>query len=153
GLTREVNAWPANDRIDRDDQGPLPRVNVSLKLSSLYSQFDPLDRAGTSHAVRARLRPLFRAAQRHRAFVNVDMEQYAYKEQTLRIFKEILAEDEFRAWPDVGIALQAYLRDCGRDLEELARWAERRGTPVWVRLIKGAYWDYETVVAAQQGWP
>jgi RHH-type proline utilization regulon transcriptional repressor/proline dehydrogenase/delta 1-pyrroline-5-carboxylate dehydrogenase len=24
---------------------------------------------------------------------------------------------------------------------------------VWVRLIKGAYWDYETVVAAQQGWP
>src|SRR5262249_11922878 len=86
-------------------------------------------------------------------FVNVDMEQYAYKEQTLRIFKEILAEDEFRAWPDVGIALQAYLRDCGRDLEELARWAERRGTPVWVRLIKGAYWDYETVGAAQQGWP
>ena len=32
-------------------------------------------------------------------------------------------------------------------------WAERRGTPVWVRLVKGAYWDYETVMAAQQGWP
>src|SRR5262249_62262083 len=93
GLTREVNAWPANDRIDRDDQGPLPRVNVSLKLSSLYSQFDPLDRAGTSHAVRARLRPLFRAAQRRRAFVNADMQPYAYQEQTLRIFQAILAQD------------------------------------------------------------
>ena len=38
------------------------------------------------------------------------MEQYAYKDLTLRIFREILEEDEFRDWPDVGIAIQAYLR-------------------------------------------
>ncbi len=43
GLSREVNAWPANDLIDRDDHGPLPRVNVSVKLSALYSQFDAID--------------------------------------------------------------------------------------------------------------
>jgi RHH-type proline utilization regulon transcriptional repressor/proline dehydrogenase/delta 1-pyrroline-5-carboxylate dehydrogenase len=24
---------------------------------------------------------------------------------------------------------------------------------VWVRLVKGAYWDYETVMAAQRHWP
>ena len=24
---------------------------------------------------------------------------------------------------------------------------------MWVRLVKGAYWDYETVIAAQHGWP
>ena len=39
------------------------------------------------------------------------------------------------------------------DLDALYSWVERRGTPVWVRLVKGAYWDYETVVAAQHGWP
>jgi RHH-type transcriptional regulator, proline utilization regulon repressor / proline dehydrogenase / delta 1-pyrroline-5-carboxylate dehydrogenase len=153
GLSAEVNSWPANERTDRDDLGPIPRVNVSLKLSSLYSQFDPIDRDGTTRAVRARLLPVFRSARAHRTFVNVDMEQYAYKDITLHIFREILTEDEFRDWPDVGIAIQAYLRDTPRDLEELARWAEGRGTPVQVRLIKGAYWDYETVVAAQQGWP
>jgi RHH-type proline utilization regulon transcriptional repressor/proline dehydrogenase/delta 1-pyrroline-5-carboxylate dehydrogenase len=81
------------------------------------------------------------------------MEQYAFKDVTLRIFREILEEDEFRAWPDVGIAIQAYLHECERDLVELADWAARRGTPVWVRLIKGAYWDYETVVAALEHWP
>jgi RHH-type proline utilization regulon transcriptional repressor/proline dehydrogenase/delta 1-pyrroline-5-carboxylate dehydrogenase len=90
---------------------------------------------------------------RHRAFVNFDMEQYAFKDTTLRIFREILEEDEFRTWPDVGIAIQAYLRDCERDLIDLADWTKRRGTPVWVRLIKGAYWDFETVVAAQEHWP
>jgi RHH-type proline utilization regulon transcriptional repressor/proline dehydrogenase/delta 1-pyrroline-5-carboxylate dehydrogenase len=153
GLSEHVNIWQPNERIDRDPDGPLPRVNVSIKLSSLYSQFDPIDPEGTSAAVRGRLRPILRAAREHRAFVNVDMEQYAFKDLTLRIFREVLEEDEFRNWPDVGIAIQVYLRDTAADLEALARWVERRGTPVWVRLIKGAYWDFETVIAAQQGWP
>jgi RHH-type proline utilization regulon transcriptional repressor/proline dehydrogenase/delta 1-pyrroline-5-carboxylate dehydrogenase len=153
GLTKHVNHWPAVPLIDQGPEGPLPRVNVSLKLSSLYSQFDPVDPEGTSRAVLDRLRPILRAARRHHAFVNVDMEQYAYKDLTLRIFRDVLGEDEFRDWPDAGIAIQAYLKDCAGDLEDLARWAERRGTPVWVRLIKGAYWDYETVLAAQMAWP
>jgi RHH-type proline utilization regulon transcriptional repressor/proline dehydrogenase/delta 1-pyrroline-5-carboxylate dehydrogenase len=153
GLSVEVNAWPTIDLIDRDDKGPLPRVNVSIKLSSLYSQFDPIDPDGTSRAVRARLRPVLRMARRHAAFVNVDMEQYAYKDLTYQIFREVLSEDEFRDWADVGLAVQAYLPDSDRDLEQLARWAEGRGTPVWVRLVKGAYWDYETIMAAQRGWP
>jgi RHH-type proline utilization regulon transcriptional repressor/proline dehydrogenase/delta 1-pyrroline-5-carboxylate dehydrogenase len=153
GLTRAVNAWPAVDLIDRDESCPLPRVNVSVKLSALDSRFDPIDPDGTSRAVRARLRPILRLARQNHAFVNFDMEQYAYKDVTLQIFREVLGEDEFRDWPDVGIALQAYLRECGADLAALAAWARGRGTPVWVRLVKGAYWDYETILAAQQEWP
>src|SRR5207247_2829017 len=125
----------------------------SVKLSSLYSQLDPIDPAGSSKMVRQRLRPILREARRQRAFVNFDMESYSHKDLTLQIFREVLEEDEFRDWPDAGVAMQAYLRDCAADLEELARWTERRGTPVWVRLVKGAYWDYETIQAAQQGWP
>ena len=34
GLSEQVNAWPTVDLIDRDHRGPLPRVNVSIKLSS-----------------------------------------------------------------------------------------------------------------------
>jgi RHH-type proline utilization regulon transcriptional repressor/proline dehydrogenase/delta 1-pyrroline-5-carboxylate dehydrogenase len=153
GLTQAVNDWPAVDLIDRDEEGPLPRVNVSVKLSSLYSQFDPIDPEDTTRAVRARLRPILRAARRHRAFVNIDMEQYSAKEATLQIFREVFEEEEFRDWADVGIAIQAYLKDCEADLAGLADWARRRGTPVWVRLVKGAYWDYESILAAQQNWP
>jgi RHH-type proline utilization regulon transcriptional repressor/proline dehydrogenase/delta 1-pyrroline-5-carboxylate dehydrogenase len=153
GLSTEVNSWPENPLIDRDESGPLPRVNVSVKLSALYSQFDPIDPAGTTRAVRARLLPILRAARQHRAFVNVDMEQYEYKDLTLHIFEEVLLEDEFRDWPDVGIAVQAYLRDTAADLTRLRDWAARRGTGVWVRLVKGAYWDYETILAVQLGWP
>jgi RHH-type proline utilization regulon transcriptional repressor/proline dehydrogenase/delta 1-pyrroline-5-carboxylate dehydrogenase len=54
----------------------------------------------------------------------------------------------------VGIAIQAYLTDTETDLHRLLDWAKhRRKTPVWIRLVKGAYWDYETVIAAQNHWP
>jgi RHH-type proline utilization regulon transcriptional repressor/proline dehydrogenase/delta 1-pyrroline-5-carboxylate dehydrogenase len=43
GLSRAVNGWPQVQLIDADNKGPLPRVNVSVKLSALYSQFDPID--------------------------------------------------------------------------------------------------------------
>lgn len=153
GLAPAVNAWPETDLIDRDDRGPLPRVNVSLKLSSLYSQFDPIAPEQTSAIVRERLRPILRKARSIGAFVNIDMEQYAYKDLTLRIFEEIACEPDFRDWPDFGIALQAYLRDCQGDLERLAAWVERRGAPIWIRLVKGAYWDYEVILAIQHDWP
>ena len=81
------------------------------------------------------------------------MESYRQKSLTLEIFKQILGEDEFRQTTDVGIVLQAYLRDAGDDLVALADWARERGTPVWVRLVKGAYWDYETIHARATGWP
>jgi RHH-type proline utilization regulon transcriptional repressor/proline dehydrogenase/delta 1-pyrroline-5-carboxylate dehydrogenase len=154
GLTREVNEWAEEPMIDRDDRGPLPRVNVSVKLSALYSQFDPIDPEGTARAVSRRLRPILVLARKTGAFVNFDMEQYSYKDVTLKIFRDILTEPEFRDWPHVGIAIQAYLKDTERDLAELLDWVKnQRKMPVWVRLVKGAYWDYETVIAAQHGWP
>jgi RHH-type proline utilization regulon transcriptional repressor/proline dehydrogenase/delta 1-pyrroline-5-carboxylate dehydrogenase len=81
------------------------------------------------------------------------MEQYSYKNLTLEIFKQTLMEEEFRDWSDVGIVVQAYLPDAERDLAGLLEWSRNRGTPVWIRLVKGAYWDYETVVAHSRNWP
>ncbi|MBM4087057.1 MAG: aldehyde dehydrogenase family protein, partial [Planctomycetes bacterium] len=133
--------------------GEQAQVNVSLKLSALYSQFDPIDPVGSSEAVRARLLQVLRAAREARAFVHVDMEQYQFKDLTLRIVKEALEEREFAGFPDAGVVIQAYLQDSERDLTDLAAWAGRRGQPVTVRLVKGAYWDYETVVAKQRSWP
>src|SRR5690606_12695536 len=92
GLTPDVNAWSENAVIDRDQFGPIPRVNLSVKLSALISQFLPIDPVGTAEGVKARLRPLLRAAREHDAFIHVDMEHYAFKDLTLEIFQQILME-------------------------------------------------------------
>ncbi|MFQ5809819.1 MAG: proline dehydrogenase family protein, partial [Armatimonadota bacterium] len=152
-LADATAAWKPLDQVDASAVGPVPRVNVSVKLSALYENFDPVDPTGTGAAVKERLRRILRLARQRGAFINFDMEQYAYKDLTLRIFREILLEDEFRDWDDVGLAIQAYLHDTEGDLRGLRKWAEERGHPITVRLVKGAYWDYETIMARQRHWP
>ena len=152
-LASDVNGWSEDTQIDHDDRGPIPRLNVSVKLSALYSQFNPVDPVGSAEVVKKRLRTILRRAQKKMAYVHIDMEQYAYKDLTLHIFKEILMEDEFRDFADVGIVIQAYLRDAESDLMKLRQWVAERGTPITVRLVKGAYWDYETVISEQKSWP
>jgi RHH-type proline utilization regulon transcriptional repressor/proline dehydrogenase/delta 1-pyrroline-5-carboxylate dehydrogenase len=93
GLAPLVNKWPEDALLDRDDRGWIPRCNVSLKLSALYSQFKPIDPEGTAASVKERLRPILRAAREHDAYVHVDMEHYAYKDLTLAIFKQVFLED------------------------------------------------------------
>jgi RHH-type transcriptional regulator, proline utilization regulon repressor / proline dehydrogenase / delta 1-pyrroline-5-carboxylate dehydrogenase len=153
GLSDRLAVAEPVDLIDRAPQGRLARVNVSIKLSSLFSQFDAIDPDGALASVGRRLRPILLRARSRGAFVYFDMESFAHKNATLHIFKHVLMEKDFRDWTDVGIAIQAYLQSCGDDLAGLADWARQRGSPVWVRLVKGAYWDYEVVNAAQKDWP
>jgi RHH-type transcriptional regulator, proline utilization regulon repressor / proline dehydrogenase / delta 1-pyrroline-5-carboxylate dehydrogenase len=151
-LSKLSATWRACAQIDDAPNGKLPRVNLSVKLSSLCARFDPLD-PSTDSIVRERLRLLFREAAKLDAAITVDMEQYAFKDLTLEIFRGVLAEKEFSAAPRAAIALQAYLREAERDVRELIRWAHRQKRRLGVRLVKGAYWDSEIAWAKQKGWP
>ena len=153
GVSPTVNSWPESPQIDRSIFAELPRVNVSVKLSALDSQYDPIDPAGTAARVGPRLRKLLRVAKANRAHLHVDMEAYATKDLTLDIFKQVLMEEEFRKITDVGVVIQCYLHDAGRDLLALRDWVQKRGAPIWIRLVKGAYWDFETIHARSEGWP
>ena len=81
------------------------------------------------------------------------MEQYTYRALTYELFCRVLEEPEFRDWPDVGIVVQAYHPEAEAELRMLRDWVERRGTPITIRLVKGAYWDYEVLTARRLGWP
>ena len=152
-LGREAPQWPSAPRLDTAPWGALPRVNVSVKISALHPWLEPADPDGSAAAVKRRLRPILRAAGARRAHIHVDMEDRRLRDLTLRIFMELAEEPEFRDQRNLGIVLQAYLRDSETDARRLIAWARRRGTPVSVRLVKGAYWDYETAHAELEHWP
>jgi len=151
-LTSMTKGWASVPQIDQSVEGNLPRVNLSVKISSLYPRFDPLD-PDTEKVVRERLRPLFREAARLQAALTVDMERSAFKDLTLAIFRDLLEESEFRSGPTAAVAIQAYLRDAQKDLTALIQWARERKRRIGVRLVKGAYWDSEIAWAKQKGWP
>jgi RHH-type transcriptional regulator, proline utilization regulon repressor / proline dehydrogenase / delta 1-pyrroline-5-carboxylate dehydrogenase len=149
GLAQQTRGW--SDPLGHNTE-LFPVVNVSVKISALYSQMNPADPQEAISHLAARLRPILRRAHAVGAFVNFDMESYAHKNTTLELFRTLFAEPKFRDWPHAGIVVQAYLHDAERDLRELIEWGRARGTRFTVRLVKGAYWDYEKIKAAQNGW-
>src|SRR5437870_3771509 len=145
-LARETRDW-------RDPLGEgaelFPVVNLSVKISALSPQVTPRDMAQLAE----KLRPILNRAKELGAFVNFDMESFSLKNLTLKLFKTVFTEPEFRDWPHAGIVIQAYLRESEKDLVDLLEWGRARGTRFGVRLVKGAYWDYETLRSARNGWP
>ncbi len=151
-LAKDAKNWDEVPQIDRDADGPIPKVNVSVKLTALYSQINDKAWDFTKSQLKERLRPILRLAMEKGVFINLDMEQYSVKHLTLEVFKELMLETEFKSYRHFGCVIQAYLRDSLADIHDLVRFAQTRGTPITVRLVKGAYWDYETVEAEQRRW-
>jgi RHH-type proline utilization regulon transcriptional repressor/proline dehydrogenase/delta 1-pyrroline-5-carboxylate dehydrogenase len=148
-LAETAKRWPP---LASETDEDLPRAQVSVKLTAFYSQFDSLDPVGTQARVSERVRILLRQAADLGVAVHFDMEQYTYKDLTLAILKQVLMEPEFRQRSDIGITQQAYLRESYEDLKGIIQWVKARETPLTVRLVKGAYWDQETIKAIQHQW-
>src|SRR5262245_31450937 len=151
-LAAAAPGWPAVPHLERDPWGPVTRVNVSVKPTALSPLFHPLTaRAGRAEAA-ARLRPLLARAHEVGATVHLDTEHDEVKDLTLELLVEL--GGEFPDGPQLGVVVQAYRRDSFNDLRALAGWSRRAlRLPLVVRLVKGAYWDTETVVARAEGWP
>ncbi|HNK14963.1 MAG TPA: bifunctional proline dehydrogenase/L-glutamate gamma-semialdehyde dehydrogenase, partial [Nitrospira sp.] len=146
-------AWPPSSLLERDHLGPLPRVQLSVKISALYSQLDPIDPESSYRAVAARLRPLLNLAGTLPTSIIFDMEQAETKELILSIFMRLFEEESYRTFPHAGIALQAYRTDTGDDVQRLLAWTKNRQVPMTIRLVKGAYWDSDVIRYRQRGWP
>jgi RHH-type proline utilization regulon transcriptional repressor/proline dehydrogenase/delta 1-pyrroline-5-carboxylate dehydrogenase len=153
-LAAAAAGWPERPVLESDSIGPIPRANVSVKVTALTPHMRPEAPAvGRDDAAR-RLGPLLRTARDLEAHLHVDMESVNSLETTEELLFALLEEDDLRDGPSVGLVLQAYLRDSPAVLGEVLDWVERhpRGRPLVIRLVKGAYWDHEVVEARQHGW-
>jgi proline dehydrogenase len=153
-LSEIAARWPERPSLERDSSGPVPRANVSVKVSALT----PLLRPGAPELGREdagrRLRPLLVQARELGAHVHIDMESLDSREAVLGLVLEMLSDPEFAEGPSAGLVLQAYLRDSPELLDTVLDFARQGGRrqPLQVRLVKGAYWDHELVEARQHGW-
>jgi proline dehydrogenase len=153
-LAEAAPSWPARPALETDSLGPLPRVNLSVKVSALSPLLRPeAPDVGRDDAAR-RMRPLLARAKELGAHLHIDMESVDTLEATLDLVVELLDEPEIRDGPSTGVVMQAYLRESPEQLERVIEWARasERRPPLAVRLVKGAYWDHEVVEARQHGW-
>ena len=153
-LAAETRRWPPRPALERDGSGSVPRANLSVKISALTPRLRPEAPGPGQRDAAQRLRRLLARADRLGAHLHVDMESLDSRDAVLGLVLDLLDEPAFARGPSVGVVVQAYLRDAGGQVERLLDWARRseRRPPLVVRLVKGAYWDHEVVLARQHGW-
>ncbi len=139
---------------------------ISVKISTIYSQILPIAREHTINILCNRMELLYRASAKSSferpngdvvpKFVYLDMEEYSDLDITSAVFMRTLDRPGL-AGVNAGIALQAYLPDSFAVLCEITEWAKKRvatgGSPVTVRIVKGANMEAEKVEASIEGWP
>ncbi|MCK6594308.1 MAG: bifunctional proline dehydrogenase/L-glutamate gamma-semialdehyde dehydrogenase [Bacteriovoracaceae bacterium] len=130
----------------------ISRAHVSIKVSALSSDFKPHAPEYTYNLVAPRLKKILLTAKEHQVFINIDAEHYHYRDIVFEIYKRLLLEtSELKDYADTGIVLQAYLRDGAKHLREIIDLAKERKLSMPVRIVKGAYWDAETVEGDAHG--
>jgi RHH-type proline utilization regulon transcriptional repressor/proline dehydrogenase/delta 1-pyrroline-5-carboxylate dehydrogenase len=151
-LVAAARTWPEQPHLERDPWGAVPRVNLSVKPTALSPLFGPLTASEGLAEARERLQPILEAARGAGATIHLDTEHDDVKDITFELARALATE--FPDGPQLGVVVQAYRRDAFDDLHDLVAWsAATLRLPLAVRLVKGAYWDSETVVAQAHGWP
>ena len=113
-LAEAAPSWPERPVLEADSIGPLPRVNLSVKVSALTPLLRPeAPEVGREDAAR-RMRPLLVRAKELGAHLHIDMESVDTVEATLGLVFELLDEPELRDGLSAGVVIQAYLRESPR---------------------------------------
>jgi len=133
------------------DWGHAPKVNIAVKPTALFCLANPQDFEGSVEAILRQMRRICAKVVEMEGFLCIDMESYRFKDITLEVFRRL--KMEYQEYPHIGIVFQAYLKDTDKDLADMLAWVKAKNTQISIRLVKGAYWDYETVKAKQMGWP
>jgi len=151
-LVAGTRRWPDDPQLERDPWGTIPRANVSVKPTALAPLFAPTTAEDGIAQALDRLAPILERARAADATVHLDMEHDDAKDVTIELLHRI---GEARPdGPQLGCVIQAYRTDSYDDLAALIEWsAATLSRPLQIRLVKGAYWDAETVHARAEGWP
>lgn len=152
-LQEEQRHWSglAGSKGDANlDWGHAPKVNVAVKPTALFCLANPQDFEGSVVAMMEQMERILVKTIELNGFLCIDMESYRHKDIILELYRRLRLK--YRDYPHFGIVLQAYLKDTDNDLADLLAWARQHQVQLSVRLVKGAYWDYEVIRAKQNDW-
>jgi RHH-type proline utilization regulon transcriptional repressor/proline dehydrogenase/delta 1-pyrroline-5-carboxylate dehydrogenase len=143
-----INGFSLHIPAGQKNDAGIYRAHVSIKVSALCSDFKPEAFDYTYKLVAPRLSKILTTAKQKQVFINIDAEHYHYRDVVFKIYRKLLLEtEELKDYQQTGIVLQAYLRDSAKHLSEIVDLAKERGLLMPIRLVKGAYWDAETIEA------
>ena len=140
----------AIERLSSEASGSVgTSPGISVKLSALHPKYSYLHADQAREEIVPIVRELAGKARDANIHFTVDAEEAERLELSLDIIEELLADDAlFRrsdgtSWEGFGLAIQAYQKRGVPLCDWIAKLARRHGRKLFVRLVKGAYWDAE----------
>lgn len=122
---------------------PIERAGISIKLSALHPRYDYAQHQRVMDELVPRVIELCLLAQQYDINLTIDAEEADRLELSLDVIESICAYPALRSWQGFGVAVQSYQKRALAVLDWLAHVARQHERKIMVRLIKGAYWDYE----------
>lgn len=150
--------WSLEENIPARNASGLPVRHVSVKLSGMTHRLDPTVHDWALQDAGKRLFKIFNAAKEYAeagkpVMVNVDLEDAAVADLSYAILWKTLEHPNLQNWQDAAIVVQAYATKSEHTLRKVIHNAHAQGKKIQVRLVKGAYHNYEQIRAQRNGWP
>lgn len=149
----------ALDRLAREaGAGVAGSPGISVKLSALHPKYDFFHAEAAKAAMVPMVRALAVRARDADIHFTIDAEEAERLELSLDIIEELVADDDlFRRpdgsrWEGFGLAIQAYQKRGLWVCDWAGKLARRHGRKLFVRLVKGAYWDSEVKLSQVGGY-
>lgn len=125
--------------------------SLSIKLSALHPRFEIALKERLFTELLSRIIDLCRAAKAKDIALTIDAEESERLELSLELIKATAEDPSLKDWDGLGVAVQAYQKRCGAVVDWLTETANTTGRRFAVRLVKGAYWDYEIKRTQEKG--
>jgi len=131
---------------------------ISVKLSALHPKYTFFHADEAKAAMIPVIRDLAVKARDADIHFTIDAEEAERLELSMDIIEELVADDDlFRRpdgsrWEGFGLAIQAYSKRGLWVCDWAGKLARRHGRKLFVRLVKGAYWDSEVKLSQVGGY-
>lgn len=124
---------------------------ISIKLSALHPRYEFVKHQRVLTEIVPPLIALVTAAKSLNINLTIDAEEADRLDLSLDIFEKVFTDPLLENWEGFGLAVQSYQKRAPYVLDWLIALARKQNKRIPVRLIKGAYWDYEIKNAQVRG--
>ncbi len=120
---------------------------ISIKLSALHPRLEWLKKDLVIKEIIPYLQKLILAAKQNNVAITFDAEESSRLDLTLLIFTKLLEDPVCKGYNKIGLAVQAYNKRASYIIDFIHFLASKYDKIIPIRLVKGAYWDYEIKTA------
>ncbi|MEM8918736.1 MAG: bifunctional proline dehydrogenase/L-glutamate gamma-semialdehyde dehydrogenase PutA [Pseudomonadota bacterium] len=143
----------ALDKVCANARSDDPRHNhgISVKLSALHPRYEFAQVEEAVPKIVDLIVPLAMKARHANVQITIDAEEAERLDISMDVLSALISHPELQGWHGLGFVVQAYQRRAMPLLDWLAEQAKLLGAPLFIRLVKGAYWDSEIKRAQEMG--